>query len=136
MARSWIRRPRVNEEVNEELAFHVEMVMQTLIADGMSAESARAEAVRRFGDMAVVAADCRRFGRQRDRSRSRAEYLGELRQDLGFALRQVARARAFAATATWTLALGIGASAAAQETHASFSPRFIRASMKGSARLI
>jgi putative ABC transport system permease protein len=103
---------RVEQEVDAELAFHVDMTMQMLAAQGMTAEAARAEAVRRFGDMAVVSAECRRFGRERDRSRSRAEYLTELRQDLGFAIRQLARARGFAATAAGTLALGIGATVA------------------------
>ena len=68
--------------------------------------------MRRFGDLAVVEAECRRFGRERDRNRSRAEYLHELRQDFGFATRQLGRARGFAATATTTLALGIGATVA------------------------
>ena len=103
---------RVEQEVDAELAFHVDMTMQMLAAQGMTAEAARAEAVRRFGDMAVVSAECRRFGRERDRSRSRAEYLAEVRQDLGFAIRQLARARGFAATAAGTLALGIGATVA------------------------
>ncbi|HUQ80366.1 MAG TPA: ABC transporter permease [Gemmatimonadaceae bacterium] len=106
------RRPRVEEEVDTELAFHVDMVIQMLIADGMTPDAARAEAVRRFGDMAVVGAECRRLGRQRDRSRSRAEYFDELRQDVVFAVRQLGRARAFTATAAITLALGIGATAA------------------------
>ena len=103
---------RIEEEVDAELAFHVEMTMQMLAVEGMSPEAARAEAVRRFGDMAVVAAECRRFGRQRDRSRSRAEYLAELRQDLAFAVRHLGRARGFTTTAVATLALGIGATVA------------------------
>jgi predicted permease len=102
----------VAEEVDAELAFHVDMVMQELVARGMSPADARAEAVRRFGDIAVVAAECRRFGQQRERQRSRAEYFGELKQDVMFALRQLRRARSFAATAMLTLALGIGATAA------------------------
>ena len=109
---SFLRRPRLEEEVDLELAFHVDMVIQMLIDGGASPNDARAEAVRRFGDMAVVAAECRRYGRQRDRNRSRAEYVGELRQDVAFAVRQLGRARGFAATATLTLALGIGATAA------------------------
>ena len=109
---SFLGRPRVEEEVDAELAFHVDMVVQTLIDRGMTPEDARAEAVRRFGDLAVVGAECRRLGRQRDRLRSRAEYLAEMRQDLAFALRQLGRARGFAATAAFTLALGIGATAA------------------------
>ena len=103
---------RVEQEVDAELAFHVEMTIQMLVAQGMTPEAARAEAVRRFGDIAVVSAECRRFGRERDRSRSRAEYFAELRQDLGFAVRQLGRARGFAATAAGTLALGIGATVA------------------------
>ncbi len=109
---SFLKRPRLEEEVDTELAFHVDMVIQMLIADGMAPNDARAEAVRRFGDFAVVAAECRHYGRQRDRNRSRAEYLSELKQDFTFALRQLRRARGFTATATLTLALGIGATAA------------------------
>ncbi len=109
---SFLKRPRVDEEVDAELAFHVDMTMQMLIGGGLTPVEARAEAVRRFGDMAVVAAECRRYGRQRDQSRARAEYLGELRQDVAFAWRQLGRARGFAATAIVTLALGIGATAA------------------------
>ena len=111
-SRSLFKPRRVEDEVGAEFAFHVDMVIQTLVADGMTPEAARAEAVRRFGDMVVVSAECQRFGRQRDRTRSRAEYLEELRQDVAFALRQLGRARGFAATATATLALGIGATVA------------------------
>ena len=111
-ALNFLRRPRLEEEVDAEFAFHIEMQIQLLIDGGMSPADARAEAVRRFGDLAVVAAECRHFGRQRDRSRSRAEYIEELEQDVTFALRQLGRARGFAATAILTLALGIGATAA------------------------
>jgi predicted permease len=109
---SFLRHPRVDEEVETELAFHVDMTIQALVAAGLSAADARAEAVRRFGDLAVVSAECRRFGRQRDRIRSRSEYVAELTQDVSFAARQLGRARGFAATAIITLALGIGATAA------------------------
>jgi putative ABC transport system permease protein len=109
---SFLKRATVEQEVDDEFAFHVEMTIQSLIDGGMRPEDARAEAVRRFGDIAVVAAECRRFGHQRDRHRARAEYTAELRQDLTFALRQLGRARSFAAIAIGTLALGIGATAA------------------------
>ncbi|MFI5230807.1 MAG: ABC transporter permease, partial [Gemmatimonadales bacterium] len=87
------------------------MTMKDLMNDGMSERDARAEALRRFGDRASVDASCRQLAHERDRHRSRVEYLAELRQDVVFAVRQLARARTFALIAICTLALGIGATA-------------------------
>lgn len=111
MKRSFFKRANVQQEVDDEFAFHVEMTIRSLIDGGMRPDDARAEAVRRFGDIAVVAAECRRFGEQRDRYRARAEYAAELRQDMTFAGRQLARARSFTVIAISTLAIGIGATA-------------------------
>jgi hypothetical protein len=54
------------DQVDEELSFHLEMVTRELIARGWSEPDARAEARRRFGDLAQVGARCstrRRSGR-------------------------------------------------------------------------
>jgi putative ABC transport system permease protein len=109
---SLLRRTSVEEEVGEELEFHLEMTARALVERGMTPDKAHAEALRRFGDRTAVDEQCRRFGHQRDQQRSRAEYLGALTQDARFALRQLGRARTFAATAVLTLAVGIGATAA------------------------
>ena len=105
-------RAPVEEEVDAELAFHFEMTIRELMERGMTKSQARAEAERRFGDLKSVNAECRRYGAERDQKARRAEYLGELRNDVAFAVRQLTRARGFAAVAIITLALGIGATAA------------------------
>ncbi|HEY9225241.1 MAG TPA: ABC transporter permease, partial [Gemmatimonadaceae bacterium] len=112
MSRPPFARAPVHEEVDAELAFHLEMTTRELMERGMTREQARAEAERRFGDMKSVNAECRRYGTERDRHDRRAEYFQELKQDVVFAVRQLAKARAFSAVAIITLALGIGATAA------------------------
>ena len=45
-----LRRPRIEADVDEEVAFHLEMRVAELVARGSTPEAARAEAHRRFGD--------------------------------------------------------------------------------------
>ncbi|HEX3868760.1 MAG TPA: ABC transporter permease, partial [Gemmatimonadaceae bacterium] len=113
MRRSWfVRRASVEQEVDDEIAFHIAMATRDFMQCGLTEAQARAEAQRRFGDAAEVNADCRRYGNERDRNARRAEYHAEVKQDVAFGIRQLFKARAFSTIAIITLALGIGATAA------------------------
>jgi predicted permease len=110
--RSWLWRVPLDQEVEEELAFHVEMRTRELIARGIDPATARDMATRRLGDVADLKRTCVDLGRKRDRDMRLAQWLEELQHDVKFALRQLGRSPAFSAVAVLTLALGIGANSA------------------------
>ncbi|MEO5818031.1 MAG: permease prefix domain 1-containing protein [Gemmatimonadaceae bacterium] len=69
--------PSVDARVDSELAFHIVMRTRELIVRGMSADDARREAVRRFGDLAGVSSDLVKIGKQTEGILRRARFVAE-----------------------------------------------------------
>ena len=106
------RRPvDADAEVDDEIRFHLEARTEQLVAGGLARDAARAEALRRFGDMEAARGRLR-HGAQRRRARMlRRERLEAVWQDVSFALRQMRRSPGFTAAVVATFALAIAANA-------------------------
>jgi putative ABC transport system permease protein len=104
----WIRsrfaRERMDRDLADEIALHIEEKVEALIAAGRTRDEAIREARRAFGNTTRVRE------RSRDVWRSRPAY--DLANDLRYAVRQLRHSPSFAGAAIFTVAIGIGANSA------------------------
>jgi len=105
-------RNRVERELDDEFAFHLDNRIQRLMAIGMSADAARTEALRQFGDMNSVRESCLTMDHQRERAMHRANIASEAGQDVTYALRTLRRNLVLTILIVGALAVGIGANTA------------------------
>ena len=102
---------RPESDVDDEIAFHLEMRERELVALGMNPDAARAEARRRFGDRSRLEAQMRQLEHQHDRTASRRASWHTLHADMGYVLRTLVRQPLFSLSVILTLGLSIGANA-------------------------
>ena len=104
-------RPSIEEAVDEEVAFHLEMRAAELAAQGLSLDAARDEAERRFGNLQQWSTAMATVDREHTAQRSRTEWLEGIGRDLRYTIRGLRRQPLFTAGVIATLALGVGANA-------------------------
>jgi putative ABC transport system permease protein len=101
--------PDPKRDVDDELAFHLEMRIRELIRQGEPPARARERALSRFGDYERSRLECMHISERRVRRMARSAQLAELRSDVSYSIRTLLRAPGFALVAILTLGLGIGA---------------------------
>lgn len=107
MILSWLRhyfRRRDRKQLDEELQFHLESLIELKISEGLPAAEARRQAQIEFGGLQAAREQC-------EEARP-AWWTGTVAQDFKYALRGLRRNPSFAIAVVLTLMLGIGSTSA------------------------